>query len=89
MVQLAKVREKAIAVSAFKPRSLEIIDDVANRRTARVVLTKRGKPVAALVPVEAKPYDPWGAMRGTVRVMPDVDLTAPIGEVWDADREAN
>jgi antitoxin (DNA-binding transcriptional repressor) of toxin-antitoxin stability system len=57
---MAKVREKTIAVSAFKPRSLETIDELASRRTARVVLTKRGKAVAALVPVDAKPYDPLG-----------------------------
>lgn len=85
---MAKTREKTIAVSAFKPRSLEIIDEVARRKTTRVVLTRRGKPVAALVPVETKPYDPWGAMRGTMRVMPGVDLTAPLDEVWEADREA-
>jgi len=84
---MARIREKTIAVSAFKPRSLEIIDEVATRKTARVVLTRRGKPVAALVPVETKPYDPWGAMRGMVRVMPGVDLTAPTGEVWDADQD--
>lgn len=86
---MAKAREKTIAVSAFKPRSLEIIDEVANRKTTRVVLTRRGKPVAALIPVESKPYDPWGAMRGTVRVMPGVDLTAPLGEVWEADQEVD
>lgn len=83
---IPKAREKTIAVSAFKPRSLEIIDEVASRKTTRVVLTRRGKPVAALVPIESKPYDPWGAMRGTVRVMPGGDLTAPLGEVWEADQ---
>ena len=85
---MAKTREKTIAVSKFKPRSLEIIDEVASRKTARVVLTRRGKPVAALVPIETKPYDPWGAMRGTMRVMPGVDLTAPLDEIWEADQEA-
>lgn len=83
---VSKAREKTIAVSAFKPRSLEIIDEVASRKTARVVLTRHGKPVAALVPIESKAYDPWGAMRGTVRVMPGVDLTEPLGEIWEADQ---
>jgi RHH-type rel operon transcriptional repressor/antitoxin RelB len=29
--------------------------------------------------------DLWGAMRGTVRVAPGVDLTEPTGEIWDAE----
>lgn len=29
--------------------------------------------------------DPWGCMAGTVRIMPGTDLTAPSGDVWDAD----
>lgn len=84
---MGKVREKTIAVSAFKPRSLAIIDEVANRKTDRVVLTRRGKPVVALVPIDEILPDLWGAMRGTVHVMPGVDLTAPTGEIWDAEKD--
>ncbi len=29
--------------------------------------------------------DPWGCMAGTVTFMPGVDLTAPAGEVWNAE----
>jgi hypothetical protein len=29
--------------------------------------------------------DPWGCMAGTVTFMPGVDLTAPTGEVWNAE----
>jgi hypothetical protein len=28
--------------------------------------------------------DPWGCMAGTVIFMPNVDLTAPSDEVWNA-----
>jgi hypothetical protein len=28
----------------------------------------------------------WGAMRGTVVVIPETDLTRPAGEVWEADQ---
>jgi prevent-host-death family protein len=84
---MRKKAEKTMAVSAFKPRSLAVIDEVATRKTSRVVLTRRGKPVAAIVPVEMTAYDPWGALRGTVRVGPGVDLTEPTGEVWDAERD--
>ena len=30
--------------------------------------------------------DPWGCMAGTVTFMPDVDLTAPSGEIWNAEK---
>lgn len=85
---MPKRAEKTIAVSAFKPRSLAIIDEVATRKTSRVILTRRGKPVAAIVPVGPEPVeDLWGAMRGSVQVSPGVDLTAPVGESWDAERD--
>lgn len=29
--------------------------------------------------------DPFGCMAGTVTIMPGVDLTAPSGEIWNAD----
>ncbi|HJQ57875.1 MAG TPA: type II toxin-antitoxin system prevent-host-death family antitoxin [Vineibacter sp.] len=85
---MGKPAEKTIAVSAFKPRSLAIIDEVASRKVDRVVLTRRGKPVAAIVPVAPEPrIDLWGAMRGSVTIAPGVDITKPTGEVWDAERD--
>jgi antitoxin (DNA-binding transcriptional repressor) of toxin-antitoxin stability system len=83
---MTKKREKTLSVGAFNLRSVAIIDDVASGRIDRVVLTRRGRPVAALIPIGDTLPDPWGAMRGSIRVMPGVDLTEPIGEVWDADR---
>ena len=35
---------------------------------------------------EAPPLDLWGALRGTVRVPPGSDLTAPLEENWQANR---
>ena len=29
--------------------------------------------------------DPWGCMAGTVTIMPGVDLTAPTGDIWNAE----
>lgn len=38
-------------------------------------------------PANRKPKnDPWGCMAGTIRIMPGTDLTAPSGEVWNAER---
>jgi len=74
-----------IAVTAFKGRCLAVIDDVAQDKTGSVVVMKRNRPVAAIVPIDDDPPDLWGAMRGSVTVAPDTDLAAPTGEVWDAE----
>ncbi len=77
--------EKIVGVTAFKAQCLSLIDDVAQGRTDRVVLTKHDRPVAAIVRVEEELPELWGAMRGTVIIPPGVDLTEPTGEIWDAD----
>jgi prevent-host-death family protein len=77
--------EVSIGVTAFKARCLAVIDEVARGKTRRVLLTKRNRPIAAIVPVEREPVELWGAMRSTVRVAPGVDLTQGTDEVWDAE----
>ncbi|MGE0225362.1 MAG: type II toxin-antitoxin system Phd/YefM family antitoxin [Acetobacteraceae bacterium] len=75
----------AIAVTEFKGRCLAVIDDVAQGRTGPVILTKRNRPVAAIVPIDDNPPDLWGAMVGSVTLAPGTDLTQGTGETWDAE----
>ena len=80
--------EENIGVTAFKSQCLGLIDDVVKGKTGRIVLLKRNRPVAAVVPIrgeEEDSVDLWGAMRGTVTIAPGVDLTEPTGEIWDAE----
>ncbi|MFO0988344.1 MAG: type II toxin-antitoxin system Phd/YefM family antitoxin [Alphaproteobacteria bacterium] len=84
---MAKPRETTIPVTEFKAKCLAVIDGVARGKSGRVVLTKRGKPVAALVPCAPARHRLWGAMRGTVFIPEGVDITEPTGEVWDAERD--
>jgi len=52
----------------------------------RVVLTKRGKPVAAIVPLEGPGFESLhGCLKHMMEPVPGVDLTEPTGEVWDAE----
>lgn len=74
--------ETVIGVTEFKAKCLAIIDAVAKRKTNRVVLIKRDRPVALIVPCDAAPPSLWGALRGTVMVAPGVDLTDPTGDHW-------
>ena len=80
-----KADEVSIGVTAFKARCLALIDQVAHGKTRRVLLTKRNRPIAAIVPVEHELAELWGAMRGTVTVAPGIDLTQGTDEVWEAD----
>ena len=78
-----------IGVTAFKARCLGLIDDVAQGKSDRIVLLKHNRPIAAIVPIEEdsrEDTDLWGAMRGTVKIAPGVDLTESTGEVWDAEQ---
>ena len=43
---------KTMAAGEFKARCLQVMDEVRSTRTP-VVITKRGKPVAKLVPADA------------------------------------
>jgi antitoxin (DNA-binding transcriptional repressor) of toxin-antitoxin stability system len=65
---------------------LRVLDEVRTQGK-EIVITKRGKPVARLLPVEAsaEANEPpvFGRMAGTVKILGDI--VSPIGELWDAD----
>lgn len=70
-----------IGAGEFKAHCLHLLDVVAERHE-EVIITKRGRPVAKLVPVPAdSPL--FGALAGTVARQDD--LVSPIDVVWDAD----
>jgi antitoxin (DNA-binding transcriptional repressor) of toxin-antitoxin stability system len=76
-----------LSASAFKARCLEVFKALEARKLARVVVTRRGRPVAELVPPRvAEPSRLWGAHRGSVTVARGVDLTEPaLDEPLDAE----
>ncbi len=58
----------------------------AGWRTEAVDLAKRQVTFrTSLAAASPKRRDPWGCMAGTVRILPDTDLTAPSGETWNAE----
>jgi prevent-host-death family protein len=78
------MKTKTIPAGAFKARCLAIMDEVQAKREA-IVITKRGKPVAKLVPVEKEKDDIFGFMKGKLTVLGDV--VSPIIDPadWDTD----
>ena len=57
------MKTKTIPAGTFKAQCLAIMDEVQAKRQA-VVITKRGKPVAKLVPVEKDKDDIFGFYKG-------------------------
>ncbi len=65
-VVMSRGRSKAVGAAEFKARCLELVNHVKEER-AEYIVTRHGKPVARLVPVETEaPSSPLGSMRGTV-----------------------
>ena len=75
---------KKIAAGAFKAKCLSLMDDV--RATKRpLLITKRGKPVAKLVPVEEDDMDDFiGRLRGVFRVVGDIESPIEPPEAWES-----
>jgi prevent-host-death family protein len=80
------VREPGAPVAAtrFKAQCLELMDYV--RDTGReIVITKRGEPVAKLVPLRPERVDPFGLLKGSVTY--EGDIVSPTGERWNAEED--
>jgi prevent-host-death family protein len=73
-----------LAAGQFKATCLKVMDRVRRTREP-VVITKRGKPMARLVPfAEDMPVPLFGYLAGTVTILGDV--VEPSVEPWDADK---
>jgi len=79
-----------IAASEFKAKCLGLMDQLAARKLDRIVVTKRGRPVAVLTPPptsEEVAEGIFGFMKGSVGAPPDFDFTAPVlDEPLDAEQ---
>jgi prevent-host-death family protein len=73
-----------IAAGQFKAQCLQLMDQVQQTHEP-IVITKHGKPVAKLVPVETPERQSiLGYLKGTVQVTGDI--ISPIDENWEADQ---
>lgn len=77
--------DNTIPAGEFKAKCLHLLDEVAETR-APLVITKRGKPVAKLVPIDDKPITLYGRMAGTVKILGDI--VGPLDDIeWNGDAE--
>jgi antitoxin (DNA-binding transcriptional repressor) of toxin-antitoxin stability system len=74
---------KTMPAGEFKARCLRVMEDVAKYRTP-VVITKKGRVVAKLVPPDAPATDVFGCMAGTARIVGDVEAPVLPAAAWEA-----
>jgi prevent-host-death family protein len=70
-----------IPAGVFKAKCLGMLEQVAQHRL-EIVITKRGKPIARLVPIDQEPPAVFGRLKGSARITGDIFST---GEDWEAD----
>jgi prevent-host-death family protein len=66
---------ETLSVSEFKAKCLSVLQDV-NKQKKRVIITKRGKPIAEVIPHESE--DKEVPLEDTVVFIGDI--TSPVAE---------
>jgi prevent-host-death family protein len=74
--------QRQIAAGEFKAKCLHLLDEVRQSRT-EIVITKRGRAVARLLPADEELPPIFGRMRGSADICGDI--VAPVGETWSVD----
>ena len=72
---------REVPAGEFKARCLAMMDEVRDAG-GEYVITKRGEPVAKLVPVRTERRPLLGSMKGTARTRGDI--VSPLDEPWTA-----
>ena len=76
----------AIAAARFKATCLAVLDEV-EQTGEPVIVTKRGRPVAKIVPITPEGRrSPQDALRGSVTFLGDILSPVLPPEAWDAVR---
>jgi prevent-host-death family protein len=86
--EIKTTRTRTIPAGEFKAKCLAIIDEVHDRHE-QVIITKYGKPMARLAPLQQpddKPESIFGFMRGKMRIVGDIVSPLDPLEAWDSEK---
>ncbi len=75
------MKTKTMPAGLFKASCLAVMDEVQAKRET-VIITKHGKPVAKLVPVDAEQDEIFGFMKGKLTISGDVVSPAVAAGEW-------
>lgn len=74
---------QVMGISEFKAHALNVLDQVAKSKNP-VIVTKRGKPLAQILPYQADQVDHRPGKLADTLVF-EKDIVSPLGEeMWDA-----
>ncbi|MBI4246716.1 MAG: type II toxin-antitoxin system Phd/YefM family antitoxin [Candidatus Rokubacteria bacterium] len=76
---------KTMPAGEFKARCLRVMEEVKKYRTP-VVITKKGKPVAKLVPADEPADKLFGCMAGSGKIVGDIEAPVFPPKAWNAMR---
>ena len=74
---------KTMAAGQFKARCLQVMEIVRTTRVP-VLITKRGKPVAKLVPPDEAPVQIMGRLAGKIEILGDIVSPVVPPEDWES-----
>lgn len=76
---------KSIPAGEFKSKCLQLMDNVQRTRKP-ITITKRGKPVAKLVPIEEQKDEWFGRLKGKMKIVGDIESPIDPPEAWESSR---
>ena len=68
---------KQIPAGSFKARCLAVMNEIQSTREP-VVVTKRGKPLVKVVPIEEQTNGLLGCMKGKIQIVGDIESPIPV-----------
>ncbi len=83
VMTMPAARRTTVTAAEFKAKCLALMDEVAASGDS-VLITKRGRPVARLVPAGELPQTLVGFWQDNVESIGDV--VAPVDERWNVER---
>ena len=81
MDQSPRNEKRTIKASEFKAKCLSLIDSVRDTGE-EIVISKRGKPLARLVPYQDIPKSTFGIDKDILHILGDIE--APLNVKWKA-----
>jgi len=73
---------KTMPAGHFKARCLKVMDEVLSTREP-VTITKKGRPVAKLVPPDGPPEDVFGCLKGEIEIVGDILSPVVPPDDWE------
>lgn len=78
--------DTTMAAGEFKARCLQVMEQVSRTRRP-VTITKRGRPVARLVPVEGDAEPFLDSLRDRIIIAGDITKPATSPDAWETEKE--